>query len=278
MDGQRWEGGEMVNRKPTPYPDVNEILNTLHTKVKEVLGSQLVGMYLFGSLANGGFDNDSDIDVLVVTDAEISNEIISKLGAMHAQIAKIDSPWAIQLEVSYIPQRALRQFDPADMCHPHLDRGNGEKLYMLEHVNDWIIQRHTVRELGGVISGPDPKTLIDPISPDDLRQAIIDMWPIWVTPILADPSIISKRGYQSFFVLSVCRVFYTLKYGEIISKKVAAEWAKENLDKRWIPLIERAWKGRQNPSLDATSEDINGTLDMMRFTLQQIKPTPAETI
>jgi predicted nucleotidyltransferase len=268
----------MVNRSPTPYPDVNEILELVFTKVQEILGSQFIGMYLFGSLANGGFDNDSDIDVLVVTEAEISSKVFSKLGGMHAQIAKIDSPWAIQLEVSYIPQEALRRFDPANMRHPHLDRGNGEKLYMLEHVNDWIIQRHTVRERGVVISGPDPKTLIDPVSPDDLRQAVVDVWPIWVAPILADPSIISKRGFQSFFVLSVCRVFYTLKYGEIISKKVAAEWAKKNLDKHWTSLIERAWEGRQNPSLDATPEDINGTLDMMRYTLQQIKPTPAETI
>ena len=263
----------MVKRHPTPYPDVNEILNALIAGVKDILQDQLVGIYLFGSLANSGFDNDSDIDVLVVTDAEISGDTFSALREMNKRMAEIDSPWAIQLEVSYIPRVALRRFDPANMRHPHLDRGNNEELHMMEHASDWIIQRHTLRERGVVITGPDPKTLIEPISQNDLRQAVVDVLPLWFNPILEDPSQIDKRGYQSFFVLSICRVFYTLKYGEIVSKKFAAEWAKENLGERWKPLIERAWIGRQNPGLDAQSEDISETLEMMRYTLQQIWPT-----
>jgi predicted nucleotidyltransferase len=263
----------MVKNSPTPYANVNHILKLLLPRVREVLGGQFLGAYLFGSLANGGFDNDSDIDVLVVTSTEISDETFSALSEMHARFAKTDSPWATQIEVSYIPKQAIRRFDPADMRHPHLDRGSREKLYMLEHANDWIIQRYIVREHGIVLAGPDPKTLIDPVSKVDLKQAVVDVWPIWIAPILEDPSIISKRGYQSFFVLSVCRVIYTVRYGEIIPKKAAMEWGKENLDKRWIPLIERAWEGRQLPGLDATPEDINNTLDMMRFALQQITPT-----
>jgi predicted nucleotidyltransferase len=178
----------MVKRHPTPYPDVNEILNTLYASVKENLQDQLVGMYLFGSLANGDFDNNSDIDVLVVTDAEIADDTFSALRAMHKRMAEIDSPWAIQLEVSYIPRKALRRFDPADMRHPHLDRGNCEELHMMEHASDWIIQRHILRERGVVISGPEPKTLIEPVSQNDLRQAVVDVLPLWFNPILEDLS------------------------------------------------------------------------------------------
>ena len=155
----------MVTHHHTPYPDVNEILNVLLANVKDVLGDQFVGMYLFGSLANGGFDNDSDIDVLVVTSAKISDNTFSALGAMHKRVAEIDSPWAIQLEVSYIPQKALRRFDPTDMRHPHLDRGSDEELYMMDHASDWIIQRHILRERGIIIAGPDTKTLIEPVLP-----------------------------------------------------------------------------------------------------------------
>src|SRR5688572_4332445 len=113
---------------PTPYPDVNQILNFVLTKTKDILQGQFVGMYLFGSLANGDFDQYSDIDVLVVTDGEISKAAFSGLKEMHAQINAIDSPWAIQLEVSYIPQHALRRFDPQNKLHPHLDRGKDEVL------------------------------------------------------------------------------------------------------------------------------------------------------
>ena len=220
----------MVKRYPTPYPDVNEILNTLLTSVRDVLGDRFAGMYLFGSLANGDFDKDSDIDVLMVTNAEISEDTFAALKEMHKHMAGTNSPWAIQVEVSYIPRKALRHFDTADMRHPHLDRGSNEELHMMDHANDWIIQRYIVRERGVILSGPNPKTLIEPVSPDDLRQAVVDVLPLWFNPILEDPLQINKRGYQSFFMLSICRMFYTLKYGEIVSKKFAAKWAKENLD------------------------------------------------
>jgi predicted nucleotidyltransferase len=264
----------MMHINPTPYPDVNQILNFMLSNVQEVLGDQFIGMYLFGSLANGDFDQHSDIDVLLVTDGDISENTFSALKNLHERINRLDSPWAIQVEASYIPRNALRRFDPSNKIHPHMDRGSAEVLHRMAHQNDWIIQRHILREHGIVITGPDLHNLIDPVSSDELRQAVVDVLPLWVDPILDDPSTIGKRGYQSFVVLSLCRMLYTLKHGGILSKHAAARWALENLDSTWRPLIERALIGRQNPNLDADSEDIQGTLDMMRFTLGQTRPTP----
>ena len=261
----------MKTISPTPYPDVNEILNFLFTNVKEILQDQFIGMYLFGSLANGDFDQHSDIDVLFVTDTEISNDAFSALKEMHERITKIDSPWAIQLEVSYIPQNALRRYNPMDNLHPHMDRGNNETLHMLAHVSDWVIQRHLLRERGIVITGPALKTLIDPVSPNSMRLAIVDVLPLWVNPMLDDPSRIKSRGSQSFVVLSLCRMLYTLQYGTIVSKRVAAQWGQDTLDKKWIPLIEQAWLGRQNPDLEAQLDVINGTIDLIRYTLEYSK-------
>lgn len=263
-----------MNLSPTPHPDVNEILNLLYSDVKEILGDQLVGMYLFGSLANGDFDNASDIDVLFVIERRVSEPEFSALKEMHARINKLDSPWAIQLEVSYIPRDALFRHDPNNKTHPHMDRGNNEVLHWMAHESDWIIQRYILRERGVHILGPDLQTLVDPVSVDERRRAVAEVLPLWVNRILEDPSVINKRGYQSYCVLSLCRMLYTLKTGDIISKRVAAQWAKENLASHWRPLIERAWIGRQSPDLDADPEDVRETCAMMRFTLQQIKPTP----
>ncbi|HUE98740.1 MAG TPA: aminoglycoside adenylyltransferase domain-containing protein [Anaerolineales bacterium] len=264
----------MKSISSTPYPEVNKILDLLYTNVQELLKDQLVGMYLHGSLANGGFDEHSDIDIILVTKEDVSTEMFSALHEMHSEMTKMDSPWSIQLEVSYIPQNALRRFDRANMVYPHLDRGSGEVLHRMAHESDWIIQRHILREHGVVITGPHPQALIDPVSPNDLRIAVAEGLPLWLHPILNTPSEINKRGYQSFFILSLCRMLYTLKHGEILSKAAAAGWALENLDSKWKTLIERALIGRQNPNQNAQPEDINGTLDMMRYTLQQIKPTP----
>jgi predicted nucleotidyltransferase len=264
----------MKSISPTSYPDVNEILSLLLSNVQEILGDQIVGMYLFGSLANGGFDEHSDIDVLTVTDGEISANAFSALKELHKRINKLDSPWAFQVEASYIPRTALRRFDPANKLHPHMDRGNNEILHMMSHESDWIIQRHLLREHGIVIAGPSLGELIDPVASRELRRAVVDVLPLWVIPILENPSQIHQRGYQSYCVLTLCRMFYTLKHGEVLSKAAAAKWALENLDPKWRPLIERALIGRQNPDLDPQPKDVEETLDMMRYVLGQTNPTP----
>lgn len=66
----------------------------------------------------------------------------------------------------------------------------------------------------------------------------------------------------------MCRILYSLHYGTVASKPRAARWAKETLGEPWVPLIERAWIGRQNPGLMAQLEDVNGTLNFVRYTLE----------
>jgi len=86
--------------------------------------------------------------------------------------------------------------------------------------------------------------------------------------ILNNPSLINSRGYQSYVVLSLCRILYTLQFGDVVSKPFAARWAKETLNGPWVSLIERAWIGRHHPQLAAEADEINRTLDFIRFTLE----------
>jgi predicted nucleotidyltransferase len=78
----------------TPYPDVNAVLLELLSGVQSILGNHFIGMYLDGSLASGDFDQDSDVDFVVVTNDEISGDLFSALQAMHERIATIDS-WRV---------------------------------------------------------------------------------------------------------------------------------------------------------------------------------------
>jgi predicted nucleotidyltransferase len=97
---------------PTPYPDINAVLNVLLSSVQTVLGDHFVGMYLYGSLASGDFNPEtSDIDFLVVTADEIPNEMVRDLEAMHIRLMSSDLKWAIKLEGAYIPQHAIRRHE-----------------------------------------------------------------------------------------------------------------------------------------------------------------------
>ena len=259
------------------YPEVNLLLHTLLEEAQTILDGQFVGMYLFGSLTSGDFDEDSDIDVVVVTADEISDDTFSALKAMHERIYAGDSPWTIQLEVSYIPKRALRHYNPTNALHPHIDRGSDE-FFMMQHNESWIVQRSVLYERGIALAGPAPQTLIDPISPDDLRQAMLAILNGWAAQILEEPVRIEQRGGQTYTVLTMCRILYTLQCGKVVSKPVAARWAQETLGNRWVPLIEQTWEGRHNPEVDASPEDVNETLEFIRFALEQSRKLEAFSI
>ena len=266
-----WIGYNVMIDNPTPYPEVNILLKELLESAQAILGDHFIGMYLDGSLTSGDFDQDSDIDFVVVTDIEISGSLFSALQAMHDRIATIDSWCAIQLEGSYISRHALRRYDPAHALHPNIERGKGERLKMAQHDEAWAVHRYVLRERGITLAGPAPHTLIDPVAPNDLRQAMLKTLHGWAAHILDNPAQMKDRGYQSYTALTLCRILYTLHYGTVASKPVAARWAQETLDNRWMTLIERAWAGRHNPGLEASPDDVNGTLEFIRYALEQNK-------
>jgi hypothetical protein len=226
-------------------------------------------MYLEGSLANGDFDEDSDIDFVVITDEDVSENIFAALQAMHERINLLDTQWTINLEGSYISQDALRRYDPNHANYPNLERGLGERLKIVHHDEIWNVHRYILRERGITITGPDPKTLIDPISPNELRRSMMPALHGWATQILNNPEEIARQGYQSYTVLSLCRILYTLEFGDIVSKRKAARWVEETQGEKWSALIDRAWIGRHNPQLLASPDDMNQTLHLIRYALDE---------
>ncbi len=229
--------------------------------------NNLVGMYLEGSLAHGGFDHDSDIDFVAVTKEPVTEDRFLALQAMHDRIARLDSWWAIQLEGSYLSRHAFRRHDPEQIRHPSIERGAGERLKMADHDEAWNIHRYILRESGITLVGPPPKTLIDPVSAEDLRKSMLPLLRGWATHLLHNPQAMEQRGYQSYVVLSLCRILYTLTFGKVASKPQAVGWATENLDAQWKRLIERAWEGRSTPGITAETEDIRQTQQMILFTI-----------
>lgn len=254
---------------PTPYPDINALLHELLENVQTILGSNFVGMYLEGSLASDAFDQASDIDFVVVTNQDISEGLFLTLQAMHDRISLLDSPWALQLEGSYFKQQALRRYDPAHALQPNIEWGPGERLKMAYHNASWVIHLSILRERGITLVGPPPQTLIDPISPTNLQHAVLSILPALAASILQEPARINGRGNQSYIVLTLCRMMYTLHHGTVASKAVAARWAQETLDRRWRPLIERALAERHNPGAATSTEDVKGTLEFILYALER---------
>jgi hypothetical protein len=257
---------------PTPYPEVNILLRTVLDGAHDILGDQFIGMCVEGSLANGGFDQDSDVDFVIVTKAEVSGDVFTALQAMHERLSTLDVWCATQLEGSYVSAQALRRHDPALTLHPNIERGAGERLKMADHDQAWDVHRWILRERGIVLAGPAPQSLIDPVTPDQLRRAMQPALTGWAAHFLEEPALITHRGYQSYIVLTLCRILYTLRHGAVASKPLAAQWAREALGARWAPLIDHAWEGRHHGGEAPSPEDVAGTLAFIR-TVLKLAPT-----
>jgi hypothetical protein len=86
---------------------------------------------------------------------------------------------------------------------------------------------------------------------------------------LDQPDKLSSRGYQSYVVLSLCRILYTLQSGDVASKPAAVRWAQATFGEPWKALIDDAWIGRQRPQMDADPDAVNRTLDFIRFAVDR---------
>ena len=257
----------MVNH-PTQYPEINQLLDLLLSNATRVLGNQLVGMYLYGSLSSGDFNPEtSDIDFLIVTTSALSDKTIAELESMHMSIIKSGLKWASKLEGSYIPRKEIRRHDYRSAPCPTVNEG---KFYLDKRGSDWILQRFVIREQGVVLAGPDPKTLIDPVGPDDIRRAVKGVLQEWWFPMLENPSWLERHGveYHAFAILTMCRALHSLEHGTIVSKPTAARWAQKELGNEWSRVIEQAL------SLQAGNKDhdlYERSLELIRYTMEHLR-------
>jgi len=223
----------------TQYPDVNTSLRLFLQGVQAILGDLMVGMYLHGSLATGDFNpQSSDIDFVVVAAQPVCDDLLSALAVFHARLAASGLKWATKLEGAYISKEAIRRYEPEKTSCAWL---GADGHFAREPLgNDWVIQSYVIREMGVTVTGPDPKTLIDPILPEDLRRAELATLRWWWSPQLDNPFRLRSREYQAYAVLTMCRALYTLQFGTVVSKSCAARWAQTNLGERWVALIQRS--------------------------------------
>jgi Domain of unknown function (DUF4111)/Nucleotidyltransferase domain len=231
--------------------EVTGVLDPLQAGIQDALRGNLVGIYLRGSLALGDFIPDtSDIDILAVTEQPVSDAEFAVLAALHECFAALPHPYAKRLEIAYIDCTAVRRFAPG-LRHPTL--GQGETLAWSEHRANWILERWTVRECGVTLLGPDPHTLIDPISTDKLRAAVRDRlcdWADWANQP-DDPDWLLPRSHKAYVVETMCRALATLACGKLQSKPRAVASALASLPEPWRSLVEQSQVWRIDSTPDA---------------------------
>ena len=199
------------------YPsEVAPLIEALLDGVRDALGENLTGVYLSGSLALGGFDPEtSDVDVLVVTGRPVSDAEFAALKALHERLPAVGNDFSLDYDVYYIDRGTIRRFKEGQR---HVKVGTGEPFSWRQNRPNWVLERWTVRERGVTVAGPDPKTLIDPVSPDDLRSAAgVELgvrFQHWIDGSWPRREL-AQIGAQAFEVETVCRALFTLETGAV---------------------------------------------------------------
>lgn len=230
----------------TGYADVDRVLRWFLTEERALLGSQFVGMYLYGSLALGDFDPiNSDIDFIVVTRTLLDAATIDALRDLHTRFDVSGLPKAGRIEAAYVERAALRAFPPGDQVYPQVEADRGFFVEPLEM--GWIFQCSTLREHGVVVAGPPPNGMIPPLDPAEMRRAAVPIARMWQRDAVDDPTWLPwlrERTNASFVVLTLCRLLYSIELAAVASKPGAARWAQQRLGEPWSRLIQRAIEGK----------------------------------
>lgn len=203
--------------------------------VREVLGDELVGLYLFGSAVLGGLSPTSDLDLLAVsrrptTQAE-RRRLVERLLPLSMRPRYLELTIVVQSDVRpwrYPPQM---DFQYGDWLRDQLERG----VIPPPVPNPDLAALITMTLLyGRPLAGPPPADVFAPVPHEELVRAGVDE----IEGILAD-----LDGDTRNMLLTLARIWTTAETGKIRSKDAAADWAIPRLPEVHRPVLERARDG-----------------------------------
>jgi predicted nucleotidyltransferase len=216
-----------------PAP-VASTLRALTTALDAILGANLVGVYLYGSLTQGAFDPArSDVDCLVVVRRDLTDSRFQKLRAWLAQAATSD-PWMHRVQMQVLVRGRLLRPDTRGALYQFgtLKRSGSDGNPII-----WL----NVLASGVALLGPAPESFLPPITRVMIFDALVREVG-YLRAEIADPASEwrDRRFYRTYAVLTLCRIVYSHQHGGVVSKPRAARWALRTLPSRWRSLVRAA--------------------------------------
>ena len=207
--------------------------------VRDALGADAMGAYLFGSSVLGGLQPHSDLDVFVVarrpTTADERRALIERLLTISGRGDVTGRSRSVELTI--VAQADVRPWD----YPPRLDFLYGDwfrtefaagNLAPWESPNpDLALAITQVMHADRPLFGPPPAQLLDPVPAADVRRAMLDGIPGLRGDLETDTANV---------LLTFARIWVTLATGEILPKDAAAAWVLARIPEAHRPVLARA--------------------------------------
>ena len=245
----------------TPYADLDGLLVELLGHWQRILRDDLVGVYLQGSFALGGGDQQSDCHWIVATRDRLNDQQVAELRGLHDEIPTRDGHWPHDLEGSYAPVAELVSVDHIGRQWLFNDHGH-RTLEWDDHCNRgytrWILREH-----GITLTGPSPRSFITAVPADFLRREAAASLPTLLDDLATWIDIDTLAWGQRYAVVSACRIYYTLQTAKVATKLGALEWGLRTLQPRWRPLLGQV-RDERSLGWDPTQRPRPGEADAAR--------------
>lgn len=238
----------------TCHEDVRAQVSRLIEGFVSLLGPNLVGIYLHGSLATGCFNPQcSDIDLLVIV--RDSMPVSTKRVLASWLLTELVNPAPIELSVLTQDQLSPWQYPTPFEFHISSDwrerfltvlAGDGWPLWVDETARDADLAAHiTVTHARGVCLYGPAITAVFPVVPalDHLASILADV---------LDPhcGLGEDMPFPVYAILNACRTYAYLQSGAVLSKAEGGAWALTMLPSLHHALIRAALDAYANGTKD----------------------------
>ena len=206
--------------------------------VRQVLGDDVIGIYLHGSAVLGGLRSRSDIDVLTVSRRRMTTAQRRALvdGLLEQSVTWPREGDAFPIELTSVAQSDVRPWH----YPPVMDFQYGEWLRKDFEAGE-LPARTPNPDLGPLITlvllgdrplaGPPPADVLDPVPHEDLILAVT----AGIPSLLAD-----LEDDTANVLLTLARIWATVATGSIHTKDGAADFALSRLPERHRRALARA--------------------------------------
>lgn len=243
-------------------PEMKCYLKRVKTGLESILGDEITGIYVHGSLALGGFNpKRSDIDLIVVVRNLLSACTKKELAQYFLEISK--QPYPVEISVLSAQQLTPWQFPtPYDFHFSEYWRDRHEQelaerteLYFNSEVRtdpDLAAHITIIRHCGICLSGKEIELVFPEVPKKDYLASLLSDFEECLLRIQEDPV---------YCILNMIRVYWYLKEEKIASKKEAGLAGDRLLPEIYRPLVSQAIYMYENAEVN---EKFNGK-DLCEF-------------
>lgn len=223
---------------------VRAMLDEYVFNLRIYFGSKVFGVYLYNSIALGAFDeNKSDIDFITVLNEKFTDREIQALREMHRKLSKTFK-FAKRMEGMYITMDEVGKCDFE--LEPYVYFAGGKLHsghYDANYVTWWTLSKCGI----GIESPEISKLSLETYFDNVIENMDYNLNCYWKSKLNSKLTFFSDKWIE-FSILTMCRIMYTIKNGEVTSKVDAAKIIMSDLPEDFETIVKEALRIREMSS------------------------------